>query len=337
MKFILIGRTATGKHNLAEKLAAKGLKIAPSYSTNTEMPTGIGYPNIVSNIDAQSVPLDQKFIQFSADPSIQNYMLNADLAESDVIICHPNDLATLVGSLPGESIHLLHMVCADAQAQDAMEKSRYTVGKTLKERQMDESQYYSKFEQDLAAKSTFGLKMLITHQIDNDFQDTTLDGFVVRLMATMNCRKNLQDIVENCMILGIIPRKIVNDVSMIPVQYTEPKPLTEDITVDMFIDILTESPTQLTAVLLNWLSLSHDVTAGNRAYVEAKAAEKAQKAAGDVSDKSEPTDTTTDETPADALQEPNTAAATPIAGTTSNEPAAPDAAPIVSDAGTQTL
>lgn len=267
MKFILIGKTSTGKHFMADKLAQQGLRIAASYTTNPDTPTGTGYPTVITPDMAANVPINEKFMLFSPEPNTETYILHKDLEEADVLILHPNDMPNLVGAVANESIYVLHMMCKDAQAQaDIDAKNGPRPGKTLKERQIEETPYYSKWEQDLAAKSTFGMTQMIAHNLENDYREETIDGYVMRLMATLKCRRNLSDIIQDCIEMKVIQ---LDDNGNIPMQYSEPKEHTAGVPVDIFIDIMMlESPVQLANLITTWLSLSNDVTAGNRAYRE---------------------------------------------------------------------
>ena len=269
MKLIIIGKTATGKHFLAKKLLEQGLNVAKSYTTNPDTQIGVGYPEIISATDAANVPIENKFMLFSEN-NTETYILHSDLEKADVLILHPNDMSNIASAIPNESIHVIHITCKDAQAQADIEtKNGPRPGKSLKERQIDESIYYDKWEKDLAVKSTFGMNQIIIHQIENDYDENTIDNFVLRFMMTLECRKNLIDIIKDCIELGIIT---VDENKNIPMEYNEPSARKVNVPIDIFTDIIMlESPVQLSNLITLWLSLSHDVTAGNREFRKTQA------------------------------------------------------------------
>lgn len=277
MKFILIGRTATGKHFLAEKFAEKGFKVIKSYTTDPDTPKGIGYPEVIDPAVAATIPVENKFLMFS-EPNTETFILHKDIEDADILILHPNDLPNFVALVPDETLHIIHMTCKDAIAQDAMESANTKhTGKTLKERQIAETPFYSKWEQDLAAKSTFGMSQLITMTVENDFKPETIEGFMLRISYNLALRRNLSDVIAESIALGLIP---VNDDGKIRMEYHEPTPHVAGVSTDMFIDILMDNPVDMSYLMMNWMAHSHDVTLGNRKYEE----EMTRQAAGSTVD-----------------------------------------------------
>lgn len=265
MKFAIIGRTATGKHYLVEKLIEQGYKLAKTFTTNPDTPVGVGYPEIISAADAAAVPAEKKFLMVSEDGT-ETYMLYEDMAQADLMILHPDDLPNIAPFMEDERLKVIHTVCKDAIAQDACDQAvpKYP-GKDLKTRQMKETPAYSSFEQRLAAKHTFGLPQLTTINLENDYKPETIEGFLLQLSYNMQMHRNLRDIVDECIALGVIN---VDNNGKVIVTYQEPTPHTAGISVDMFLDILINNPADMSVVMMNWLSLSHDVTMGNRIYME---------------------------------------------------------------------
>lgn len=259
MKFVIIGRTATGKHYLAEKLAAKGLTVAKVYTTNTDTPKESCYPEVITDTQAAAIPPETMFSMASED-NTSTFMLLTDAAEADVIILHPDDLTRFNEAFPAEPLHIIHMVCLDSTQQDAIERTHPRgYGKSLKDRQIEESPAYSQWEQRLAAKDTFGMNQMIIITLDNDYKEETMDAFIEQLMRNMKIRENVKDILRSSIDLGLIP---TDDTGNIVVQYLEPQPHSAAVTMDMFYDLLVNDPMHFTAVMTNWLAFATDVTAG---------------------------------------------------------------------------
>lgn len=259
MKFVIIGRTATGKHYLAEKLAAKGLTVAKVYTTNTDTPKEACYPEVITDTQAAAIPPETMFSMASED-NTSTFMLLTDAAEADVVILHPDDLTRFNEAFPSEPLHIIHMVCLDSTQQDAIERAHPRgYGKSLKDRQIEESPAYSQWEQRLAAKDTFGMNQMIIITLDNDYKEETMDAFIEQLMRNMKIRENVKDILRSSIDLGLIP---TDDTGNIVVQYLEPQPHSAAVTMDMFYDLLVNDPMHFTAVMTNWLAFATDVTAG---------------------------------------------------------------------------
>lgn len=259
MKFVIIGRTATGKHYLAEKLAAKGLTVAKVYTTNTDTPKEACYPEVITDTQAAAIPPETMFSMTSED-NTSTFMLLTDAAEADVVILHPDDLTRFNEAFPSEPLHIIHMVCLDSTQQDAIERAHPRgYGKSLKDRQIEESPAYSQWEQRLAAKDTFGMNQMIIITLDNDYKEETMDAFIKQLMRNMKIRENVKDILRSSIDLGLIP---TDDAGNIVVQYLEPQPHSAAVTMDMFYDLLVNDPMHFTAVMTNWLAFATDVTAG---------------------------------------------------------------------------
>ena len=262
MKFVIIGRTATGKHYLAEKLTAKGLTVAKVYTTNPDTPHEECYPEVISDAQVAAIPPETMF-SMNSEPNTSTFMLLSDAAEADVVILHPDDLTRFNEAFPAESLHIIHMVCLDSTQQDAIEHAHPRgYGKSLKDRQIEESPAYSQWEQRLAAKDTFGMNQMIIITLDNDYKEETMDAFIEQLMRNLKIRENVKDILRSSIDLGLIS---TDDTGNIIVQYLEPQPHSAAVTMDMFYDLLVNDPMHFTAVMTNWLAFATDVTAGTDA------------------------------------------------------------------------
>lgn len=289
MKFVIIGRTATGKHYLAEKLSEKGLTLAPVFTTNTDTPAMSFYPKVISDADAQAMNPDDLFYMQS-DDNTETFMKKEDIAGADIVILHPNDLMPFHQTFPDEALHIIHTICLDSTKQDAAEQAHARgYKKPLKDRQIDETPAYSNWEQRLAAKDTFGMEQLIIITFDNDYCDETMNKFVTLVMQNLKIRENVKDILRSSIRMGLL--KASADGNII-VEYLEPQTHTVELSLDNFYDLLVNDPMHFTSVMTNWLAFASNVTrdtdeALDKAEAEAPSAEINQTAESNDNDASD--------------------------------------------------
>lgn len=259
MKFVIIGRTATGKTMLAKGLAQNGLTLLKTRTTRPRRgPDDDGYVFLTAQ-EAAAIPQDEKLL-FNAIGPHEYFTTLEDLKAADICILDPTGYRDLLSILPEESVHLIHTTCADMNAQKAAALARaadpVAEEAVFNQRQMDENDLFSKFEQDLASKTTFGQNTLILHRMENDFKPETMLDAIGFYLGYWKLFRNMSVICRNCLKLGII--KSVNaDGGHVDVTYKgdgSGAPFrTETVPLEVFVDITLSSPENFTSLVQTYL------------------------------------------------------------------------------------
>lgn len=257
MKFVIIGRTATGKTRLAKELEASGLRVLKTSTTRPcRGPEDDGY-NFLTPQEAASIPIEKKLL-LNTIGNAEYFTTIEDLEKADVCILDPTGYETLTTILPMESLHVIHAVCGDMVAQKTAALSRaadpVAEEAVFNQRQMDENAVFSKFEQDVAAKTTFGQNIFVMHQFVNDYNPQTVANAVRFYLGYFQMFKNMATIVRQALSLGILS-SVIPDGEHVDVAYaTDGAPRKETVPLEVFVDIALNNADNLASLVTAWLA-----------------------------------------------------------------------------------
>ncbi len=266
MKFIIIGRTATGKTALAHALADRGLKLLRTTTTRPQRgPEDVDY-TFITDAQAAQIPNEDKVLKTSI-AGYEYFTTMADLEAADVCILDPDGYQALTTLLPETSLHVVHATCADPVMQKtiAVDRAADPVAEqaVFNQRQMDENAVFSKFEQDLAAKTTFNQQTFILHPFVNDYKQETLDAVVDYLMSYFTMFRNVTAIASQCLALGHLtasPQSAQHKGEYVEVTYPGTPMRKASLPLEVFVDTTISAPENFTALLTAWLTHPMDVT-----------------------------------------------------------------------------
>lgn len=262
MKFVIIGRTATGKTELAKNLERNGLRLLRTRTTRPCRGPGDDGYLFLTDQEAAAIPQEEKLLANTIGP-YEYFTTLEDIQACDVAILDPNGYRELLSIIPEESVHVIHTTCGDMAAQKAAALARaadpVAEEAVFNQRQMDENDVFSKFEQDLASKTTFGQNTLILHNMDNDFKPETMLDSVAFYVGYWRLFRNMATIVRNSLRLGLL--KSVNpDGNHVDVTYAGDagQPFrTETVPLEVFVDITLSNASNFANLVQSYLC--HDV------------------------------------------------------------------------------
>lgn len=260
MKYIIIGRTVTGKSFVAEQLATNGLSVLKTTTTRPPRTPDDEDYNFITAQEAAAIPETDKVLKTEIN-GFEYFTTMADLETCDAAVLDPEGFKELIHLMPGTSLHVVHCTCGNPALQKqlaigrAVDQAAEAV--VFGQRQTDEDPMFSKWEQDLANKSTFGMNTIIIHNFENDYTPDKAKGLIAYLLGYKKCFDNMKTIVEQCLALGVLRSEQDGTVN---VAYVTPTPHNENIPIETFVDVALTEPQNLAAVITSWLS--HDISIG---------------------------------------------------------------------------
>lgn len=261
MKFVIIGRTATGKSLLAQNLACNGLKILETYTTRPKRHPDEAGMKFITPAESAQIPTDQKLL-----PTTQNgheyFTTLADLEACDVCVLDPDGFRELTLVLPEESLQVIHCVCADSMTQKimAVDRAEDPAGEAaiFAQRQTDEDAMFSKWEKDLANRTTFSRNSLTLHNFENDYKNDSMAHFTAYIMAVHRRFQNILEIVRQCLDMGHFHPS--DKPGYIDVSYNDPAPHVESLPLEHFAEISMMNAHNLAALMCAWLNHDQPLT-----------------------------------------------------------------------------
>ncbi len=259
MKYLIIGRTGTGKDRLANELAKRGLKVLKSYATRKPRYEGEDTHIFITKEEAASY---KDKIATTTINDVNYFATRKQLDESDVYIIDPNGAYELIKNCPDISFHVIHMVSdkeltreraihrgSDPDKEAAIFDSRYD----------SEDEEFSAFEKILEKEEPLGDNCSAFITCTNDGDKKLLYDFAGYLYGLFQEFKNLKFITEQAITLGIIDSSEIGYISLIRKDDETRTPIQEPI--ENFVDVLLSDEA-------SYLRLMHAYLASTTLYFE---------------------------------------------------------------------
>lgn len=148
MKFLIVGRTATGKDALAKILEGWGWKFVKSYTTREKR-----YPAE----NTHKFITEEEFSKFNKDDIVAYTEINGckyfatvnQIESADAYIIDPNGLNQLLKNMPTEKFTIIYISPKDEELHKNAAMERGDSKKDFKKRVISEDDEFTKFENDL--------------------------------------------------------------------------------------------------------------------------------------------------------------------------------------------
>lgn len=263
MKYVIVGRTATGKSHLLHMLENAGLTVLRSYTTRPQRSEKDDGYTFVSKEEAAAIPDDKKCLCMSLNGN-DYFVIKDDIMEADAMILDPTGLKQLADLIPDTSLHIIHVTPAESidllelakqRADDpAAAELEYT------SRTKAEDDLFTKFETCLADPDYPAENCRVVHDYVNDFTDESGLTAVEELVQYKNVHDNMSAVIRHDIMLG----KVVSDrQGKIPMTYRSrdrfgpdgnPLEYPKHISIDLFADIAINDPKLFQQLLMHWMS-----------------------------------------------------------------------------------
>lgn len=260
MKYIIVGRSGTGKTTLENMLEQRGMKIL--YTKTTRPMRGQDDTNYVflTEKEADAIPQEDKFLYTELDGA-QYFTSKKDILDAEVMILEPTGVWEVLNEFPNNAFHVIYMRESDPalRKQFALARaSRPGVNQqdaiaAFAQRVMEEDARFKQFEKTMETsmenQTAIAPNATRLIQISNDYTDATLSRWADWLIAQARMMNNLNIIVQQCIDLDIIN---VNDRGEITVEDMEKNVRYVDR--EYFLDMLANDDAAISILIHGWLA-----------------------------------------------------------------------------------
>ena len=205
MKFLIVGRTGTGKDKLRSILESEyGWNFVLSHTTRPRRYPDENTHIFISKESADAIPADKKVastvIKNDENNSNEYFTTREQVEACDAYIIDPVGIQTLLTNMPEEPFEIVYLTPKDKETQKQMAVRRTDnpeeAERTFTYRYNDENPQFTEFENKLE-NGTFGsLYCRTAIPYVNDYTEETMKDIAFRLNGRKRFFENLHTIVE---------------------------------------------------------------------------------------------------------------------------------------------
>ncbi len=224
MKYLIVGRTSSGKDYLAKKLVQQGLKQVISYTTR-EKRTPDEDTHIFITPQEASTYTDK--VAYTVIDEAEYFATREQVHESDIYIIDPRGLDMLVKNMPETEFQIIYVHADDDQRRiHAVQRAENKIKAEEKfiSRDASEDDQFTEFEEivyeKMNSEACFPDNVTSVILIENDFKEESAERYMKMLLNRKEQIRRMCMIVNDCVSLGIL-RTPENDDRHILVTYYE--------------------------------------------------------------------------------------------------------------------
>lgn len=263
MKYIITGRTGTGKDTLRSMLAGAGLKMLKTHTDRERRFPGEDTYYFHTKEESSQIPKEQKLLLTVLDGD-ERFAMKEDLETAEVCILDPSGFYEICSLFPNEPIHLIY-VTADANKARSVAGKRHGIPlkgmEVYDKRYADEDAQFTSFEKHIAftcgeskqsmpdTDYTWPSNCEIIHRFNNPLDNLeAVRGFANTIMSHYKAVKNTISLVEGAVTLGCVNTEGSPDKIMLW-RKKNGQDNVEYVTREMFADILLGDTEGMAAVM----------------------------------------------------------------------------------------
>lgn len=252
MKYVIVGRSGSGKTELANRLESKGLKVLKTYTTRPmRSESEKDKYNFIKPEDLEKYKDRLLQAEFAGHTY---FTTKDDVMAADVMILEPNGVFEVLRQFPDTQFLLAYISpekqeIADARAI-ARAKDQAAERENIKTRRAIEDGRFKPLEAMLKSDKNIAINSMEASVI-NDFQPATLDKIATDMTAIFKCHEKFTIILNQLVALGTLHTNKQNriQVSLNDKSYT--------VSLDVFATMIEHNDEQFSYIIKSWLT--HDV------------------------------------------------------------------------------
>ena len=200
MKYLIVGRTGSGKDALAKKLVSElGLTQVKSYATRDKRSEDEDTHIFITPEEADKI---EKKIAYVDLGKYAYFSTPEDVAKHDIYIVEPSGVFEVADACPDETFHVIYVwadklerrIHAVKRAEDPIKEE-----KKFEQRELDENATFKDFEEMINEDGLGQLPDNVTalYHVDNDYEPETLDDTVASIEKERRLRENITKILDS--------------------------------------------------------------------------------------------------------------------------------------------
>lgn len=264
MKFLIVGRTGTGKDTVKELLMKKyGWRFVLSYTTRAKRSPDEDTHIFITHEDANAVPASDKVavthIKNGNDTDDEYFATRQQVMEADAYIIDPKGVATLLANMPEEAFEIVYITACDLETQKHMAIKRANgdldAGRIFDSRYESEDAQFSAFENRLDNGGIQNMNNCTSAiRFVNDYTQDAIESFAFELNARKHLIDNMTEIVSDMIDNNMI---LVNEDKTFSISMNQNGiDVSTTLTMPQFVKLLLSDNEGFSRALKNWLSLS---------------------------------------------------------------------------------
>ena len=200
MKFLIAGRTGSGKDTLANKLKEKGLTTVKSYTTRPKRSDTEDTHIFISQEKADAIPADEKVAR-TVIGNYEYFATKQQVMDADTYVIDPDGIQMLLEKMPDETFCIIYCKAKDDELRRKAALNRTEnpekEASILAQRETAEDARFTAFEQSLDI-GNFGRdpNCLMMLSFINDYTDASLDQIVYQIESAIRYMSNMRTVVR---------------------------------------------------------------------------------------------------------------------------------------------
>lgn len=194
MKFLIVGRSGSGKDELKRHLESQyGWKFVKSYTTRPKRTPNEDTHIFISHEEAAKIPKEEKvavtFIKNNTDTPDEYFATMQQVQDADAYIIDPKGVKMLLENMPKETFEIIYIQAQSEEKRKEMACARHEDKKEalriFEKRCESENEQFDAFETSLKDGSFGTPNCTVAHPIFNEYTEEDMDS----IAAHVNTKK----------------------------------------------------------------------------------------------------------------------------------------------------
>lgn len=216
IKWLIVGRTATGKDTLRAALEKKGMTFVKSWTTREKRFPEEDTHIFVTHETADNIPASEKaavtHINNGKGRDDEYFATKQDVMSNDAYIIDPAGVKMLFDTMPDTQFGIIYLYPdKEEQKKHAVERvaaeNREAELKKFEKRYASENAEFTEFEKWIEEETRLDNLIRYSHiilKIRNNYKPDFFDVQAGRIIGLSRMHQRLTDIVDECMNIGIV-------------------------------------------------------------------------------------------------------------------------------------
>lgn len=265
MKFLIAGRTGTGKDRLAALLAnTYGWKIAKSSTTRPRYYPEENTHFFITEETAAATPETEKYLKTVLN-GYEYFTTKTEIEQSDAFIIEPDGIRELIQTRPDLDFEIISIRASNDELRKEMVIKRAEdpekAAAIFESRSASENDRFAQFEKEVDDLSIASKHCNVCITMTNDYEEETMNDIAFQLNSRRQSYQNLVSILKDLITCGALAIDNANNICVYKKGNDPDIPIKEYMNFDQFSQLLLYDKEGMGAVMTQWLALPGNTVA----------------------------------------------------------------------------